>query len=28
MYISKHRIEEGVIVQDTLYNYRNGSLKK
>ena len=28
MYISKHRIEEGEIVQDTLHNYRNGSLKK
>ena len=28
MYISKHRIEEGEIVQDTLHNYRNRSLKK
>ena len=28
MYISKHRIEEGEILQDTFHNYRNGSLKK
>ena len=28
MYISKHRIEEGETLQDTLHNYRNGSLKK